>query len=135
MTISSGKGYLVIGDINTGYLRYTEWPQQTVTLSSTNVFYIYVDSTSTVLFSTTKPNTYNNIILYAIRTDGTGVDYVQNIQNSAQYPQIKSDTYLQTAIGPIIVSGLITSTPDNTHLDVSAGSYYYSTNLFSLNYA
>ena len=127
ITANAGEGYVVTGAI---HMQYVSWTEQTLyTLAANTNYYIYVNSSGTLSSSTSLPDVYQNIILGRVNTDSSICFLIKNTPRAIDRSVTNLDVYLRNAIGPIFVSGCIT-TEDSTprKLDVTNGNYYYGVN-------
>jgi len=120
--VALGEGF-----INTGSTLFRiSWVAVTnllLTASDTN--HIFVDSTGVVQASTTLPSSESNIILATAITDGTDIIFLSNHKVLLEESASRNHQYVQDVVGPIAVSGIITTlnaTP--LRLDVDSGTFY-----------
>ena len=135
ITISEGKGYIYTGSIPTDILRYLTWIQQTTTVADNSFTYLYIDSTGTLQSNISKPNTFNNCLIGSIYTLSGNVLWIQDTENQSTYTTTLIDNTLRNALGPIFSYGGICSEGSNMKLNITSGSYFYSTHNYILSSA
>ena len=122
VTITAGTGYLISGTIPNDIVHYIEWIEQTTTVASNSLSYIYIDSTGTLNNNTSKPNEQLNIIICSVYTGASDVIYYQNIETAGTYTATNQEYTIRDALGPIVASGLIaTASATALKIDVSSG--------------
>lgn len=122
VAVTSGTGF-----VNTsGTLFRVTWSAvSNLTLTASDTNHIFVDSAGLVQDSTTVPDLESNVVLATAITDGTTVIFLSNHNVSIPERAAKAHQYTQDVIGPIVVSGIITSKNATAlRLDVSSGVFY-----------
>jgi len=129
VTVTAGTGYLITGTIPNDLIKYIEWDEQTTTIASNDLSYIYINSAGTLQDSTSKPNEYSNIIICTAYSGASDVIYYQDIETNGSYMATTKEYTCRDALGPIVSSGLIaTASATALKIDVTSGSYYYGDN-------
>ncbi len=127
LAVSSGIGY------NTnlsGLIIYQTWIGDTITLPINANSYICINSNGILSYSSSYPNSMNNILLGLVSTNATDIIYIQNTPlNSSHYANY-STTMFKNAIGPIYSSGSSVAEFGTRQLTVSQGLYYFTNNQF-----
>lgn len=151
VNVSSGNGYVMMGTAPNDYLQYVTWNAQTwnfTTLgasTSTYVYeeYIYINSSGTLQVTTTPTNYQTTILLGKVIAVGDGaggytMSCIQNVQRDANNSATLIDRTMRNGIGAIVTSGYLTSldagsttSPCQFKLDVSNGTAYFSTYVFT----
>ena len=129
--VAAGTGYVMTGLTLTDVPKYVEWDAviglSLVSLGSPN--YIWVNSAGVVAASATAPADTIGIRLSRVITDTNGLVFLQNAPRTITHMGTMLDDASRNAFGPIVQSGLITTTqatPDTSHkLNVTSGIYYY----------
>jgi len=124
--ILAGVGYL-----NDGTLKKITWSNDSITLTADTTNYIYYDGAGALMSATSLPDTIANLLLGKVRTNATGIEFIDEIPLTALWADNKSDDYQRYVFGSLFQFGCIVSenaTPFK--LDVTNGAYYYGTKKF-----
>jgi len=132
VTVTAGTGYVSIGSHPTDYLQYTTWSTQTISVSANSATYLYIDASGTLAISLSLPNTYQNVFIGKVLSNGTSVYLIQPIANEAYHIGNQLHDFIVNALGPVYVTGSIVSENSTPRrLDVTSGQYYYGTHEFN----
>jgi len=125
LTAQAGDGYIMQGVFPADWLHYLTWVSQNIVLPPLQFLYVYVDISGSVLINAVAPNTYENVLLGTLVTDGAGNALItQQVPDSARHLATSINDMLDTALGPVFAGGCIVS---NTllQLAMTGGSYYF----------
>lgn len=134
ITVAAGTGYTSSGTPPADVIRYTNWTEQTITLTANTYQYIYVNTSGTIMASISKPNINSNMLITAAYTSATDVLYTQNIPFYNYYKSTLSEQINRESIGPIFSSGGIATANETNPLqiNITSGTYFYGNNRFSV---
>jgi hypothetical protein len=131
--VSAGYGYLDTGGLAgpPGSILKITWPNSTITLSATSNNYLYFNSSSTLIASSTMLDSAANILLGRVDTNATGIEFIDASPLDTRHYVNAIDNTFREAIGSIFAYGcIVTENTTPLHLNVTAGSYYFSNNHF-----
>ncbi len=135
--LSSGGGFVVDVTAGTGYLStgvpasFITWSNTSITLSANVSVYIYFDNTSTLIANNVFPNTQNIILLGRVVTNSSTISLIDDSPVDASHVGNLQDNFLRFALGSVFQYGcLVTENTTPLHLDVTSGSYFFSTSNF-----
>ena len=131
VNVAAGHGYVMVGTAPDDYLKYVEFGAQSISLTANTDHYIYINSAGIVNSTTSLPSFLDVITLGKVRTNGTTIAFIQHVARRADHIGSRLDRTLRLAIGSIYVSGSIASKNGTVQLDVTNGTYYYSTYQFT----
>lgn len=132
VTIASGTGYVSIGSHPADYLQYTTWTTQTIAVSANSATYLYIDASGTLAISLSLPNTYQNVFIGKVLSNGSSVYLIQPIANEAYHIGNQLHDFIVNALGPVYVTGsLVSENSTPRRLNVTSGQYYYGTHEFN----
>lgn len=127
-TVAAGTGYCIVTHLPQNYLKYVVWVQQTYTIAANDFRYLYIDNVGVLQSSATRPDLIANIYVGAICSNGATIIYRQNTYMEGDNTASQLDVTSRDGFGPIVRSGLIgTSNGANMKVNISNGSYYFST--------
>lgn len=126
VVVSAGTGYLKVDD----KIFLVEFPETHVVLPDESQNYLYVDSSSQVLTSSSKPS-FVNIFLGRTATKSNAIEFIENIPIRCDHITNKHDEFNRNAIGAVVYSG-IQVTASGLNLGITSGVYYYSGLKFSV---
>lgn len=109
-----------------GHPSYVEWPDTTLTLADdTNVLRIIVDNTGTPQ-SSAGYDEFTDIIIGSCATSGGAVTFLTDTPVETPNTAGKFWDYVGEVIGPVNVTGSVTTknTTPSLQLDVTSGEYY-----------
>lgn len=126
--VSAGFGYQSVGaDPDTTILKYREWPDTTISLSATNSnYYIYMNTSGTIVSATSYPDTIQNILYGLVSTDTNSVSYIQQIPVQANHYTNGLDLMLKDGVGPLYSSGSTVQEFGTRQLTVTQGIYFFT---------
>jgi hypothetical protein len=129
--VAPGDGY-VTGTAD-GNPTYVEWSGAlSDTLATNSDQFVSVTSAGAVQLTSSPPSVYAAILIARVKSDATGIVFVENISTQALHTATLLDTTLREAFGPIVASGMIGSAGTAAfQLNVSSGNYFYSTHEYS----
>lgn len=121
---TAGSGY--VHDSN-GAIKRITWSTGTTTLAaSSNILYIYINNSGTLTSGAAIPDLTTNILLGVANTDGSAVRFLTGIPVVLENAQSRMWDYITEVVGPISVSGGVTTkhASPSLQLDVANGIYY-----------
>lgn len=129
--VASGDGY-VTGTAE-GDPTYVEWTSAlTDTMPANADRFVSITSAGAIQLTSAAPSPYSAITIGRVKTDGTGVVYVQEIGRQALHTPTLLDNTMRDAFGSIVASGMIGSAGTSTfQISITSGSYFYSTHEYS----
>lgn len=137
-TLTSGGGTTVNIAAGTGYYyngsasQYKTWSGTSTVLGSDVDVFIYYDSTGTLTTNTSRPVLSNSILLGRVVTRAGAIFAIDSAPMGASNPVNKDNEFFRDGLGPVYISGSITTENATAyHLNVTAGSYYFGSNKFS----
>ena len=130
-SITAGNGYVMSGVFPDDYLKYVVFDSQTVTLTANSQNFIAIDSDGKIGSFPSVPNTTNYISLGMVMTQTSGQPiYYQQTRLGIVHLAQNINTSISSGLGPIVVSGMIT-TNSGLQVSISSGSYYVGSKLYS----
>ena len=129
--VATGDGY-VTGTAE-GVPTYVSWDSAlTDTMPADSDRFVSVTSAGALQLTTSPPSVYAAILIARVKSDATGIVFVENISTQALHTPTLLDTTMREAFGPIVASGIIGAAGTAAfQLDVSSGNYFYSTHEYS----
>jgi hypothetical protein len=121
--VKAGTGFTVAS----GSLTYISWADQTITLpAGQSSIWIYLDSAGVATSGNTAPDITASLYVARASTSATAVRFLASSQVYIPQPAARLYDYVSEVIGPISVSGSVTSkhAPTSLQLDVTSGVYY-----------
>jgi hypothetical protein len=132
LSVGAGFGYyhMNTGD---GILNRFDWPNTELSIPANSTYYIYFDSTNTLTYDVSIPDTSENILLGRVRSNNTHFEFIERTPLLAEHWANKATKLFRKGIGPIYSNGSIVTenATQSFHLDVSQGNYYYGANEFN----
>lgn len=127
LDITAGVGYLT--DSNNKYERVL-WSDQTITMPASSTSHVYVTEDGSVQTSSSRPNFDQNIVLAIAVSNSSEVTLVSCHKTWASEKTKLDHAYSRDVVGPITVSGCITTVNGSNplRLDVDGGVYYVTDN-------
>ncbi len=125
LRVGAGRGYFKNGpptDVGPATTFAVTWVQTDLTLPANVVRYISVDETGTVNATAFAPSTEEAIILGTTLTTGTRIDWLSHVDVDLVQPIPDLHRFLGSALGPLWVSGLLTSISGAPSLKLAVGS-------------
>ena len=128
--VAAGSGYITT--TADGNPVYVNWDALTETMPANDDMYVSVTSAGALQLTESLPSEYAAIIIARVKSDGTGIVFVEDICRQALHTPTLLDTTLRDAFGPIVSNGIIGEAGTAAfQIDVSSGKYYYSTHEYS----
>lgn len=131
LSTTSGCGYVMLGVDPDDYLKFIEFSSQNITLNANQLNWIYIDSLGLLMSNIAMPNNIQNIILGAVKTNNTGIDFILRIPFIMDHLSTEIEKTLQNSIGPIFGEGCLATNPSSLNLNISSGTYYYGSTVFN----
>lgn len=134
LTVAAGTGYVFVGGgVDSYYSKYISWIEQTITLATDGIYYVYIDENGLFSSALAEPNIYTHIRLGRAVVIDNEVHTLNVTPRDASYINIKIENFLRQALGPVVESGMIVAANalDKKKLDMSNGSYFYGTAHFN----
>jgi hypothetical protein len=137
--LSAGAGFDVDVTAGTGYLvtalddlQYTPWAAQTDTLTASDTFYVYIDSSAVIQHDVTVPDRAQNIVLGIVRTTGSAVDFILDTAQRSDHLASTFEQQYRESIGVVFIAGcIVTEGGTADTLDVTDGTYTYGARNFT----
>lgn len=129
--VAAGFGYASVGTLPNDTLIKREWAASSLTLPASSAVYVYFNTTGTLVSNATRPSTDENILLGRVVTNGTDILYIEKAPLDAHHSSNNFSNLLRDALGPLFVSGCLTTETGTRQLAVTAGTYYFSMNKYS----
>jgi hypothetical protein len=126
VNVTSGFGYYAVGSI----IKRKDWTSTSITLSADVNKYIYFNNSGVLTADVSTPDSVYNIFLGRVKTNGTGIEFIDTTPTSAFHTSNEYAKLLKYGLGPIYESGSIVSenvTP--FHLNITGGRFYFGTNI------
>lgn len=121
VSVGVGGGYLMKGTGNDKYLAKITWAGVGTLATTDNALnWIYVDSSGTVLASTSEPGGISNIVLGAVKTSSGAVVYIQKIGRTIDNLATTIDTTLRDVFGNIVRGGCVAAGGTGTTIAVAS---------------
>ncbi len=127
LELALGRGY---NETPEGILRYQTWTSSTIELPINTNSYISINSNGILSYSSSYPNSINNIILGLVSTNATDIIYIQQTPLNSYHTSNYTSNLLRNAIGPIYSSGSSVAEAGIRGLNVTQGSYFFSSAQF-----
>jgi hypothetical protein len=129
--VAVGNGYVTGTDEgDPTYVNWTSALTDTMPVSSDR--FVSVTSAGAVQLTPSAPSEYAAILIARVKSDGTGIVFVESIGRQALHTPTLIDNTLREAFGPIVASGIIGSAGTGAfQLSVGSGKYFYSTHAYS----
>jgi hypothetical protein len=134
VSASTGSGYVSVGVSPTDYIQFVEWTSTlSVAVAASDLTYLAIDSTGTLVTSMSQFNTDQNIALGAVYTSATDVLWFYRDQYEGNRLANRLAVALHDAFGSIVQTGLTTSESVGLpyELTVASGSYFIGDDNFS----
>jgi pectin methylesterase-like acyl-CoA thioesterase len=131
LDVSGGTGFLVNPTSGDNYVKQVTWDASQLTISSNVDNYIYIDTNSTINANASPLTLEYMVLLGRVATDTSGIIAIERSKlSSNQYGNQVEDALIDT-LGAIYKSGSTTTESSTARrLNVTAGKYYFGTNLF-----
>ena len=128
ISVSSGKGYLMVGVLPNSNLKYIEWNSfPSFTLIDNSLNWLYIDSDSNLNTSLANPHYIHTIIIGAVKTYNGTITYIQEVAHILNNLSTNADFISRDVFGTIVKSGCMASPGSNlTERAVQVGSGSYS---------
>jgi len=128
--VAAGDGFLT--DPTDGFVKEILWEADTLTITPESSVYIFVNSNGIVSQSASLPDLSDNIILGRISTLDTSIHIIQQTPMSLLQFSNKASEMQRQAFGSIYAFGSLVAENGVTAraLDISSGSYWFSTQNF-----
>ncbi len=129
--VAAGSGYVTGTD--EGNPSYVEWSSAlTDTMPADVDRFVSVTSAGAIQLTSSAPSTYAAIVIARVKSDATGIVFVERIARQALHTPTLLDTTMRDAFGPIVASGIIGAAGTAAfQIDVGSGKYFYSTHEYS----
>jgi hypothetical protein len=120
---TAGTGYVLVG----GNLKYFSWGTQTLTVDPDVIWFIYIDDTGTIGYSSSNiyPDENAVIILGKAASNATDIVFIQQAARTIDHVSTRFESLFRRALGPIYSAGSIVTKNGNTQLDVTSGYYFF----------
>lgn len=128
--VTAGSGFLV--DPSELFVKEVEWSSTIITVPANSSRYIYVNTNGVVSQSASLPDLAQNIVLGRVSALPAGIHFIQKISLDVHQFSNRASEFHREAFGPIYSTGSIVSENGSTDraLDISSGSYWFSTQNF-----
>jgi hypothetical protein len=131
LTVSTGAGFGYLAkSLTPNVIMRIDWSESQITLGPNENKYIYFNENSILSASGTKPSSVSNIILGRVITNSTDVSFIDLSPVHSDHTSNRFGSLFREAMGPIYATGSIVTEGSPFTLDVTAGEYYYSSNMF-----
>ena len=132
LSVSAGFGYYHTNP-GLGILNRFDWPTTEISIPSNSTYYIYFNSSNTLTYNVSIPDTSENILLGRVRSNTIGFEFIERTPLLAEHWANKTTKLFRKGIGPVYSNGSIVTenATQSFHLDVSQGTYYYGANEFN----
>lgn len=129
--VAAGSGYITTtAEGNPVYVSWTS--PLTDTMPASVDRFVSVTSAGALQLTGAAPSVYAAIIIARVKSDATGIVFIERIARQALHTPTLLDTTFRDALGPIVSSGIIGAAGTAAfQIDVSSGKYYYSTHEYS----
>lgn len=128
--VAAGDGYVT--GTSTGNPAYVSWDALPGTMSANSDQVLSVTSAGALQFTSSAPSEYAAIVIARLKSDATDVVFVHETGRQALHTPTLLDTTMRSAFGAIVASGMIGAAGTGAfQIDVSNGSYYYSTHAYA----
>ena len=139
LTLTGGLGIQVaIGDgyvtgTDDGDPTYVNWTSNlTDTMPVDSDRFVSVTSAGALQLTSSAPGEYAAILVARVKSDGSGIVFVERIERQALHTPTLIDNTMREAFGPIVASGIIGFSGTGAfQLSVGSGKYFYSTHAYS----
>ena len=131
ISIAAGYGYQMNGVEPDDILHKREWTTQTLLLSANSNVFIYMNDVGTFVSNAAFPDTEENLLLGRAITNATDIIFIEKAPMLAHHYSNQIDKAFRRALGPIYSTGSLVSESGTRNLNVTAGEYYYSSNIFT----
>lgn len=126
VNIASGFGYYAVGNI----IKRKDWTNTSITLSANVNKYIYFNNSGVLTADVSVPDSIYNIFLGRVKTNGTGIEFIDTTPTSAFHTSNEYAKLLKYGLGPIYESGSIVSENSTPfHINVTSGRFYFGTSI------
>lgn len=126
INVAAGSGYVMYANYPNHVTKKYTWNSTNVTLPASTTSYIYVDTNGVLTNSPSRPNNEMNIVIGRVRTDGTGVEFIDAAPMIMHHTANDHDNFHREAIGAVVASGLNVSGNTSLQLSISSGKYFFS---------
>ncbi len=125
LSVTAGAGYVQVSDA----ILYVEWDAQSygTAMTAYSQVYAYINSLGALQIGSSIPDSFANIILGIVNTDGSAnLYYIQEVPRSINHIPSGLVNMLDETMGPVFATGGCTVTnPSALNLAITAGSYYF----------
>lgn len=128
--VDGGNGFLL--DPTDEFVKEITWVTDTLTIPADSIRYIYVDTNSVIQQAGSLPSFETVIPLGRVSTNDTGIRFIEDTELDMQHTANKLEAIFRSALGPVFVSGAITTESGTRNLDVTAGSYFFGINVLTI---
>jgi hypothetical protein len=129
--VAAGSGYITT--TAEGNPMYASWTSPlTDTMPADSDRFVSVTLAPAIQLTPAPPSVYAAIIIARVKSDATGIVFIERIARQALHTPTLLDTTMRDAFGPIVAAGIIGSSGTAAfQIDVSSGNYFYSTQEYS----
>ena len=123
---TAGTGY--VSNSSPEYTKLLTWADQTVEVSANFEGWFYINNVGTFTYNVVYPEELVAIVLGKCRTDASTVLYIQYVPHSGVHLPNQIHEALEDTLDNIFISGSEVSkyNATSTNIDVSSGSYFFS---------
>jgi hypothetical protein len=130
--VSAGAGWVHRGTPDNDSFNVSWIAVTALDITASTINYIFYDSVTSAVVSSTSAPGVTGILLATVVTDGSGIRYLHNTRTQINNYLARLHTYLLSTRMRALSSGLgVAQGSTNRKIDVSSGSYYITDSLLS----
>ncbi len=130
ISVQSGFGYLAKNPLPDVDIERISFSSGQLTLPDNQSNYIYINSNSLLVFSSSRPSSVSNIILGRVSTLSGSVAFIERSPLAADNLGNKYDLQFRKTVGSIFASGGNVTENGTRGLSITAGEYFYGANQY-----
>lgn len=127
VNVASGFGYL---ELEPEILRRFDWGATSIAIPANSSRYVFINSSGMLTSDAALPDTAHTILLGRAVTVTSDILFIDGSASIAEHASNSMDLFNRRALGPVYETGSIVTESGTRNLDVTGGSYFFSTNHF-----
>jgi len=125
--VNEGVGFLL--NPTDFYIKEVNWITTELAIPDNNESYIYIDTNSDILYSSSLVDLEEYIVLGRVYKNNSNIIFIEETPVKINHYSNENEEYIRDIVGSIYSSGSIVSENiSDRKLDITSGSYYYGTN-------
>jgi len=133
VSATGGLGYLMVGVEPTDHIKTITWAAQTITVTDDADNFIFIDQNFTLQSALSAPGRETAILLGKARSNAGSILFMQEFPTDARHIGQRVNASFEDALGPVYISGSLTTINGGNplQLDVGSGKYVYGSHQYS----